>query len=133
VAGLSQPPATLAEGTEAALPKDYAKLAPKLVDAVLESLDVQDGGAGEFEVRRSADAAKPLVREFMSRWKDDSRLAGDKSHDEIQESIRILADFYLKHGQRTALPRAVVDSVRGHLLAAKEVLPEPEPKSFLGF
>mmetsp|Transcript_34947 Transcript_34947/g.99085 ORF Transcript_34947/g.99085 Transcript_34947/m.99085 type:complete len:109 (+) Transcript_34947:446-772(+) len=82
---------------------------------------------------RSADAAKPLVREFMSRWKDDSRLAGDKSHDEIQESIRILADFYLKHGQRTALPRAVVDSVRGHLLAAKEVLPEPEPKSFLGF
>ena len=49
------------------------------------------------------------------------------------ESIRILADFYLRNGQRTALPRATVDSVRGHLMTAKEALPEPEKKNFLGF
>ncbi|XP_075263724.1 uncharacterized protein LOC142355423 [Convolutriloba macropyga] len=133
-ADLAWPANTFAEDASAStLPKDYLKLAPKLVDAVLESLDVQDAGAGEFEVRKVADNAKPLVREFMSRWKDDRRVVGETSHDEITESIRILADFYLRNGQRTALPRATVDSVRGHLMTAKEALPEPEKKNFLGF
>lgn len=49
------------------------------------------------------------------------------------EAIRELADFYMKNGQRAAVPRNVVASIRGHLLAAKSVLPEPEKKNFLGF
>lgn len=62
----------------------YAKLAPKLVDALLDSIQLEEDGANEFEVRRKADAAKPLVREFVGRWKEDRQLEGDRSQKEIK-------------------------------------------------
>lgn len=50
------------------------------------------------------------------------------------EGLRVLGEFYMNNGQRVALPRAVVDDVRGHLLAARAALPEPEEKKgLLGF
>mmetsp|Transcript_9059 Transcript_9059/g.16337 ORF Transcript_9059/g.16337 Transcript_9059/m.16337 type:complete len:209 (-) Transcript_9059:161-787(-) len=122
------------QAEEGGLPKGYAKLAPKLVDSLLDSIQLEEEGANEFEVRRKADEAKPLVREFVAKWKEDSRLSGERSQKEIKEGLRLLGEFYMKNGQRVALPRAVVDEVRGHLLAAKAALPEAEEKKgFLGF
>mmetsp|Transcript_3991 Transcript_3991/g.10086 ORF Transcript_3991/g.10086 Transcript_3991/m.10086 type:complete len:211 (-) Transcript_3991:375-1007(-) len=127
-------PAGGSRAAEDGLPKGYAKLAPKLVDALLDSIQLEEDGANEFEVRRKADAAKPLVREFVGRWKEDRQLEGDRSQKEIKEGLRVLGEFYMNNGQRVALPRAVVDDVRGHLLAARAALPEPEEKKgLLGF
>jgi hypothetical protein len=40
-------------------------------------------------VRRKADEAKPLVREFVAKWKEDSRLSGERSQKEIKGRARI--------------------------------------------
>jgi hypothetical protein len=39
------------------------------------------------QVRRKADEAKPLVKEFVAKWKTDPRLEGDESQEEITGSI----------------------------------------------
>jgi hypothetical protein len=35
-------------------------------------------------VRRKADPAKELVREFVGKWQDNAAVAGDASHDEMR-------------------------------------------------
>mmetsp|Transcript_32378 Transcript_32378/g.76871 ORF Transcript_32378/g.76871 Transcript_32378/m.76871 type:complete len:209 (+) Transcript_32378:103-729(+) len=114
-------------------PAGYLKNASQLVDKLLESLQMEEDGAGEYEVRRKGDEVKPLVREFVSRWKDDKRLEGDVARSEIQEAIKELADFYMKNGQRKGIPRDIIASVRQHLIVAQETLPEQESRlGFLG-
>ena len=57
----------------------------------------------------------------------------DKLAASAAEAMRELADHYMKKGQRSPVPRNVVDSVRKHLLTAREALPEVEEKGgFLG-
>jgi hypothetical protein len=37
-----------------------------------------------LQVRRKADPAKDLVREFVGKWQDNPAVAGDASHDEMR-------------------------------------------------
>jgi hypothetical protein len=65
-------------------PAAYQQTVKQLAKALREALDAESAGAREFEVRRKADPAKDLAKQFMRRWQDDPRVAGDATHDEMK-------------------------------------------------
>lgn len=46
------------------------------------------------QVRRAADPAKSLVREFLGRWKDNPAVAGEESYVQLTSAIQQLGTFY---------------------------------------
>lgn len=46
------------------------------------------------QVRRAADPAKNLVREFLGRWKDSPAVAGEESYAQLTSAIQQLGTFY---------------------------------------
>lgn len=84
------------------------------------------------QVRRSAEAAKAPIREFIGKWKLDGRVQGDLVFTETAQALEELGQYYLKRGQRAALDSSTANSVLRHLRAAEVKLPEKEDKKFLG-
>eukprot|EP00879_Flechtneria_rotunda_P005315 GHRR01005602.1.p1 GENE.GHRR01005602.1~~GHRR01005602.1.p1 ORF type:complete len:208 (+),score=88.86 GHRR01005602.1:136-759(+) len=113
------------------LPKAYIRTMHRLVKALNDSIEAEASGAKEMEVRRKADPAKEMVREFVSKWQDDAAVVGDVAHDEMQSALSQLGRFYQKNGSRSRLDDATRQSVLSHLAAVEASLPE-EPKSLLG-
>ena len=113
--------------------RSYA-LARSLVEALRDAVYSDLSGAPEREVRRKADPAKDLVRQFMTRWRDEREVAGEESYTELTAAIRQLGEFYLKNGQRARLSEEVGQALLAKLDAAEAALPPPpEKKSLLPF
>ncbi|KAG6493415.1 hypothetical protein ZIOFF_048398 [Zingiber officinale] len=78
------------------LPKAYLKDAREVVKTLRESLEEDVKDASKF--RRSADAAKESIRQYLSNWKGQSTVVAEESYAAIEKAIRTLANFYSKEG-----------------------------------
>ncbi|KAI7845229.1 hypothetical protein COHA_001273 [Chlorella ohadii] len=86
------------------------------------------------QVRRAADPAKSLVREFLGRWKDNPAVAGEESYVQLTSAIQQLGTFYQRNGQRARLTSEAGQAVLDALDAAEAALPaQQEVKSLLPF
>ncbi|KAG2434983.1 hypothetical protein HYH02_011982 [Chlamydomonas schloesseri] len=119
-------PSAVGAAEEVKLPKEYRQLVKRLSEGLSESIETEASGASEAEVRRAADPAKEVVREFVRKWRDNPRISSDITHAEIKEALAELGEFYLAYGQRTKLTPPVRESVLRHLKAARSALPEEE-------
>ncbi|KAK9825441.1 hypothetical protein WJX81_008200 [Elliptochloris bilobata] len=118
----------LAEPSPTNLPKGYPEFALKLVGALRDAVELDLEGADEREVRRKADPAKALVKEWVSRWRDERTVTSEASYKQISAALQQLGEFYMRKGQRARLPRADGDQLLRRLGAAELALP-PRPGS----
>ena len=129
---LTPPPPAFAD--DSPLPEGYLKTARSLIEALRDAVDMDLSGAPEIEVRRKADPAKDLVRQFMSRWREAPIVRDDVSYAQLTGAIRDLGEFYTKNGQRSRLSEKVGQTLLARLEAAENALPPaPEKKSLLPF
>ncbi|KAG2425930.1 hypothetical protein HXX76_013304 [Chlamydomonas incerta] len=119
-------PSAAGAAEDVKLPKEYRQLVKRLSEGLSESIETEASGASEAEVRRAADPAKEVVREFVRKWRDNPRISSDITHAEIKEALAELGEFYLAYGQRTKLTPPVRESILRHLKAARAALPEEE-------
>lgn len=80
------------------------------------------------QVRRAADPAKSLVRQFLTRWKGNGLVEGEESYRQLSAAIQLLGTFYQQNGQRTRLTGEVGQAVLDRLDAAEAALPMREDK-----
>ncbi|KAK9823752.1 hypothetical protein WJX72_005160 [[Myrmecia] bisecta] len=106
-----------------ALPKGYEDLARKLVQALKESIVVDRDGATENEIRRKADPAKDLVKQWVSKWNGDRIVKDEDSYKQVTAALQELGAFYTKNGQRSRLTKATAESLLAKLQAAEDALP----------
>lgn len=126
--------ATAAADVVVQLPKGYLDTARSLVIALRDAVDTDLSGAEEREVRRKADPAKELVREFMTKWKDAPLVKDDVSYTQLTGAIKDLGEFYMKNGQRSRLSESVGQALLTRLDAAENALPaSTEKKSIFPF
>uniref|UniRef100_A0A1J3FZ10 Photosystem II D1 processing protein PSB27-H2, chloroplastic n=1 Tax=Noccaea caerulescens TaxID=107243 RepID=A0A1J3FZ10_NOCCA len=102
------------------LPKAYLKSAREVVKTMRESLKEKPKDNAKF--RRSADAAKESIREYLSNWRGQKSVAGEESYAELEKVIRALATFYSKAGPSAPLPDEVKTEILDHLIKAEEFL-----------
>eukprot|EP00892_Ulva_mutabilis_P008702 jgi/Ulvmu1/6203/UM028_0059.1 len=115
------------------LPTDFVSLERKLIQSLRESIQLQQEGATESEVRKSAENAKGPIKEFLGKWKTDQRVEGNLAWLETAKAIEELGQYYIRRGQRAALDKSTAASILKHLDAAENVLPEEEEqKKFFG-
>jgi hypothetical protein len=127
-------PATATASADIDLPRGYLDTARSLVEALRDAVDTDLSGAPEREVRRKADPAKDLVRQFMTKWKDVPLVRDDVSYTQLTEAIKELGEFYIKNGQRSRLPENVGQALLARLEAAENALPpETEKKNIFPF
>lgn len=75
-------------------------------------------------MRRAADPAKNLVREFLTRWRDAPSVAGDESYVQLTAAIQQLGAFYQANGQRARLTSTAGQAILDCLDAAEAALPQ---------
>eukprot|EP00899_Mesostigma_viride_P024552 jgi/Mesvir1/5281/Mv15388-RA.1 len=118
--------ASLLEGelpmSRPALPKQYVKDAKDLIAALKTTINKEADGASEFEMRRSADGAKELVKKFVSEWQRNQLVANDETCINITTAIRELGKFYSANGPRAALNAETRNLILGLLDNASERL-----------
>ncbi|CAA7026532.1 unnamed protein product [Microthlaspi erraticum] len=102
------------------LPKAYLKSAREVVKTMRESLKENPKDNAKF--RRSADAAKESIRDYMSNWRGQKSVAGEESYAELEKVIRALAAFYSKAGPSAPLPDEVKAEILDDLIKAEEFL-----------
>lgn len=85
-----------------------------------------------MQVRRSAEDAKGLIREFIGKWKYDGRVQSSSIFIETAAALEELGQYYLKRGQRASIDNKTASSILGHLTAAEALLPAEDKKKFLG-
>ena len=87
-----------------------------------------------LQVRRAADPAKSLVREFLGRWKGAPAVAGEESYARLTDAIQQLGAFYQANGQRARLTPEAGRALLDTLDAAEAALPAAaETRSLLPF
>ncbi|EFN58701.1 hypothetical protein CHLNCDRAFT_140330 [Chlorella variabilis] len=106
----------------------YEDTAQRLVDALREAISTDLSDAEERQVRRAADPAKSLVRQFLTRWKGNGLVEGEESYRQLSAAIQLLGTFYQQNGQRTRLTGEVGQAVLDRLDAAEAALPMREDK-----
>lgn len=127
-------PARAASDSASALPTAYENTARSLVEALRDSIDADLSGAPEREVRRKADPAKDLVRQFMTRWRDAPIVRDDESYRQLMAAIQELGQYYMAQGQRARLTTDVGKGLLDRLDAAEAALPPaPENKPLFPF
>ncbi|KAL1191432.1 Photosystem II D1 precursor processing protein PSB27-H2 [Cardamine amara subsp. amara] len=102
------------------LPKAYLKSAREVVKTMRESLKENTKDNAKF--RRSADAAKESIRDYLSNWRGQNTVAAEESYAELEKVIRALATFYSKAGPSAPLPDDVKNDILDHLNKAQEFL-----------
>lgn len=123
-----------ATAANATVPKGYIVTAQKLVDSLREAISTDLSDAEEREVRRAADPAKNLVREFLQRWKGNPLVTGEESYAQLTGAIQQLGAFYKASGQRTRLTPEVGQAILDSLDAAEAALPDrDDTRSLLPF
>ncbi|KAI8467526.1 MAG: photosystem II Pbs27 [Monoraphidium minutum] len=113
------------------LPRAYTQNVRQLVKALRDAIEAEVGGAKETEVRRKADPAKDLAKQFIGRWQDNPTVAGDPTHDEMRSALQELGSYYQRNGPRSRLTAAASAGILGRLDAVEAALPA-EKKGLLG-
>ncbi|KAL6971545.1 hypothetical protein U1Q18_031226 [Sarracenia purpurea var. burkii] len=102
------------------LPKAYLKSARVVVKTLRESLKENPKDVSKF--RRTADAAKESIREYLISWKGQQTVVNDESYVVLEKAIRALAGFYSKAGPSAPLPGEVKSEILNDLRTAEEFL-----------
>ncbi|KAL9161591.1 hypothetical protein ABFS82_07G031400 [Erythranthe guttata] len=102
------------------LPKAYLKSAREVVKTLRESVNEDTKNNAKF--RRTADAAKESIREYLSSWSGQKTVVNEESYVMIEKAIRSLAGFYLKAGPSASLPEEVRSEILSDLNTAEDFL-----------
>ncbi|MBA0813347.1 hypothetical protein Gohar_027206 [Gossypium harknessii] len=102
------------------LPKAYVKSAREVVKTLRESLKEDPKDVAKF--RRTADSAKESIRDYLSNWRGQEKVAGEESYMELEKAIRALASFYSKAGPSAPLPEEIKNEILNDLSTAEEFL-----------
>ncbi|XP_028756607.1 photosystem II D1 precursor processing protein PSB27-H2, chloroplastic isoform X2 [Neltuma alba] len=102
------------------LPKAYLKSAREVVKTLRDSLNEDPNDITKF--RRTADAAKESIREYLSNWKGQKAVVEEESYVELERAIRSLASFYSRAGPSAPLPEEVKSEILLDLSTAEEFL-----------
>ncbi|XP_022722602.1 photosystem II D1 precursor processing protein PSB27-H2, chloroplastic [Durio zibethinus] len=102
------------------LPKAYLKSAREVVKTLRESLKEDPKDIAKF--RRTADSAKESIRDYLSNWKGQEKVAGEESYVELEKAIRSLASFYSRAGPSAPLPEEIKNEILNDLSTAEEFL-----------
>lgn len=98
------------------LPKAYLKAAREVVKALRESLEEDTKDVAKF--RRTADAAKESIREYLNGWRGQQAVSAEESYVALERAIRSLANFYSKAGPFATLSEEVKKSILDDLNTA---------------
>ncbi|XP_038875361.1 photosystem II D1 precursor processing protein PSB27-H2, chloroplastic [Benincasa hispida] len=102
------------------LPKAYLKSAREVVKTLRESLQEDPKDGAKF--RRTADAAKESIRDYLSNWLGQRTVVREESYVVLEKAIKSLAGFYAKAGPSAPLPEAVKSDILDDLDKAEEFL-----------
>ncbi|KAL8047936.1 hypothetical protein ABFX02_07G031500 [Erythranthe guttata] len=102
------------------LPKAYLKSAREVVKTLRESVNEDTKNNAKF--RRTADAAKESIREYLSSWSGQKTVVNEESYVMIEKAIRSLAGFYSKAGPSASLPEEVRSEILSDLNTAEDFL-----------
>ncbi|CAN1280152.1 Photosystem II D1 precursor processing protein PSB27-H2, chloroplastic [Linum perenne] len=103
------------------LPKAYLNTAREVVKTLRES--VQEDPKDNAKFRRTADAAKESIRNYLSNWRGQDKVVREvESYVQIEKAIRSLASFYSRTGPSAPLPEAVKSEILDDLKTAEEFL-----------
>ncbi|XP_011026507.1 PREDICTED: photosystem II D1 precursor processing protein PSB27-H2, chloroplastic-like [Populus euphratica] len=102
------------------LPKAYLKAAREVVKNLRESLKEDTKDIAKF--RRTADAAKESIREYLGSWRGQEKVVREESYVELEKAIRSLANFYSRAGPSAPLPEEVRSEILNDLNTAEEFL-----------
>ncbi|WOK91581.1 photosystem II D1 precursor processing protein PSB27-H2, chloroplastic isoform X1 [Canna indica] len=102
------------------LPKTYLKDAREVVKTLRESLQEDTKDVSKF--RRTADAAKESIRQYLSSWKGQPAVVAEESYAAIEKAIRSLANFYSKAGPFATMTEDVKASILNDLKTAEDFL-----------
>ncbi|KGN44248.1 photosystem II D1 precursor processing protein PSB27-H2, chloroplastic isoform X1 [Cucumis sativus] len=102
------------------LPKAYLKSAREVVKTLRESLQEDPKDGAKF--RRTADAAKESIRDYLSNWLGKQTVVQEESYVVLEKAIRSLAGFYAKAGPSAPLPEAVKSDILDDLDKVEESL-----------
>ncbi|PNX91735.1 photosystem II Pbs27 protein [Trifolium pratense] len=102
------------------LPKAYLKSAREVVKTLRESLNEAPDDNAKF--RRTADAAKESIREYLGSWRGNQTIAQEESYAALVKAVRSLANFYSKAGPSAPLPGEVKSEILDYLNTAEEFL-----------
>ncbi|XP_020259716.1 photosystem II D1 precursor processing protein PSB27-H2, chloroplastic [Asparagus officinalis] len=102
------------------LPKAYLKAAREVVKTLRESLEEDGKDVAKF--RRSADAAKESIRDYLNGWRGQRAISQEESYVALEKAIRSLASFYSKAGPFAALSEEVKMSILDDLNTAEAYL-----------
>ncbi|PIA44916.1 hypothetical protein AQUCO_01700469v1 [Aquilegia coerulea] len=99
------------------LPKTYLNSAREVVKTLRDSLKEDPKDNAKF--RRTADAAKESIREYLSTWRGQTKVVTEESYIAIEKAIRSLASFYSKAGPSAPLPEEVKSNILEDLNTAE--------------
>ncbi|KAJ8649730.1 hypothetical protein MRB53_002753 [Persea americana] len=102
------------------LPKAYLNSAREVVKTLRESLKEDPKDIAKF--RRTADAAKESIREYLNGWRSQQTVVAEESYVAIVKAIRSLASFYSKAGPFAPLPEEVKSGILDQLNTAEAFL-----------
>ncbi|XP_042037976.1 photosystem II D1 precursor processing protein PSB27-H2, chloroplastic-like isoform X2 [Salvia splendens] len=102
------------------LPKAYLKSVREVVKTLRESLEEDTKDMAKF--RRTADAAKESIREYLSSWRGQKEVVNEESYAMLEKAIRSLASFYSKAGPSAPLPEEVKTEILSNLTTAEDSL-----------
>ncbi|KAL0388612.1 UNVERIFIED_CONTAM: Photosystem II D1 precursor processing protein PSB27-H2, chloroplastic [Sesamum radiatum] len=100
------------------LPKAYLKSAREVVKTLRESLKEDTKDIAKF--RRTADAAKESIREYLNGWRGQKSVVNEESYVILEKAIRSLASFYSKAGPSAPLPEEVKSEILSELTTAED-------------
>lgn len=102
------------------LPKAYLKSAREVVKTLRESLKEDPKDMAKF--RRTADAAKESIRDYLNNWKGQPTVTKEESYMELEKAFRSLASFYAKAGPSASLSNEVKSEILQDLDNAEKFL-----------
>lgn len=102
------------------LPKAYLKSAREVVKTLRESLKEDEKDVAKF--RRTADAAKESIREYLNGWRGQPVVVTEESYVALEKAIRSLANFYSKAGPFATMPGEVRSAILEDLKTAEAFL-----------
>ncbi len=113
------------------VPREYARVARALVDALSTSLEHEAANANKppGERYKFAKPAKEAVKAYISYdgGGASASAASSASRADIAEALRELSAFYKKNGAAAEMPAEVRDRILSRLHEARDLLPAPEP------
>ncbi|KAK8567661.1 hypothetical protein V6N12_006239 [Hibiscus sabdariffa] len=74
-----------------------------------ESLQEDPEDVAKF--RRTADSAKESIRDYLSNWRGQEKVAHEESYIELEKAIRSLASFYSKAGPSAPLAEEIKNEI----------------------